>query len=764
MEILGKTLIWSAAVTTLFSLVLYVRGEQHTRMARNVFRVTAGLLTASLGLLLFLILTHRFEFVYVRNYSSTDLPLYYLIATLWGGQEGTLLLWIFYVSLLGMVFMKMARGFERWSMATVSLFILSILVILLKRSPFEATATGPAEGAGLNPLLQDFWMTIHPPVMFLGFALSVFPFAIAVAGWVRREYRAWTPLAWVWLLAAWCTLGTALVMGGYWAYKVLGWGGYWAWDPVENSSLIPWIFATGGVHALIMLKKKNALTRSAYMFSILPFIAVLYGSFLTRSGILGDFSVHSFLDLGINQYLVAGLVLFTVIGFGVMIWRGRHVRGTVAYSSMKTVDFLISMGVLSLLVAGALVLIGMSTPLWTRLFGPASNVSLNYYFMATTPIALILLFGLSFFPFMRWIKASKPVISVEASICFALAIFATGGALMAGMSEVLYLVLIFLAMFATASNTWLLFEHYARTKGISGAYLAHVGLAVLIIGAAVSSAYETKAQVGLPLGQPVEKMGWILTYQGKDMNAPEGKTPYHILVERPGSSTAYICSPRQFQLPYDGGVMRKPAVKKFLTMDLYISPLDEVGGSGKQGVTATLARDQAQSVGGFNLTFLGFNVDGHGEGANVDQVDCEIEIMGDMYVDTLVPAFKLTAQGVSGQAVQFADGRYSLGVDRIDATTGAVQVTLVDHQNPLADTPVFWIELAEKPLINLFWFGTTLMVLGGLLAVRKRVRRWRDEARLEPGLPDTESRVRLAAGSNSGDHQTVAARGGVTTD
>ncbi|MBD3297938.1 MAG: hypothetical protein GF341_04725, partial [candidate division Zixibacteria bacterium] len=759
------TLIWSATATTLFSLVLYFRGEQNTRLARNAFRVTAGLLAASLGLLLFLILTHRFEFVYVRNYSSTDLPLYYLIATLWGGQEGTLLLWIVYVSLLGLLLMKMAGRFERWSMATVSLFILSVLVILLKRSPFEATPTGPVEGAGLNPLLQDFWMTIHPPIMFLGFALSIFPFAIAVSGWVRREYRTWTPLAWVWLLAAWCTLGTALVMGGYWAYKVLGWGGYWAWDPVENSSLIPWIFATGGVHALIMLKKKNALARSAFLFSILPFIAVLYGSFLTRSGILGDFSVHSFLDLGINSLLVAVLSVFTVIGFGVLIWRSRHVRGTIAYSSMKTVDFLVSMGVLSLLVAGALVLIGMSTPLWTRLFGPASNVSLDYYFLATTPIALILLFGLSLFPFMRWIKASKPVLSPEASISFAVALFATGGAFIAGMTEVLYLVLIFLASFATASNFWLLVDHFIRKKKIAGAYLAHVGLAILIIGAAVSSAYETKTQVGLPLGQPVHKMGWTLTYQGKDTNAPGGKTPYHILVERPGSSTAYVCSPRQFQLPYDGGVMRKPAVKKFWNKDLYISPLDEVGGSGHQGVQATLARDQAQAVGGFNLTFLGFDIDDHGEGGEIEQVDCTIEVMGDMYVDTLVPAFKLTQQGVSGQPVQFADGRFTLGVDRIDATTGAVQVTLVDHDNPQAEVPVFWIELAEKPLINLFWLGTTLMVLGGVLSVWKRFKRWRDEAAIESAIPGPEQHyAQAAAVSEAPENDPVRSGQGVSSN
>ena len=197
MEILGKTLIWSATASVFLSLVLYIRGESQTRLARLTFRTTTGLLVVSLGLLLVLILNHRFDFVYVRSYSSTDLPLYYLIATLWGGQEGTLLLWIVFVSLLGLMFMKMARQFERWSMATVNLFILTVLVILLKRSPFEATASAPLEGSGLNPLLQDFWMTIHPPVMFLGFALTIFPFAIAVAGWIRREYRQWISLSWV---------------------------------------------------------------------------------------------------------------------------------------------------------------------------------------------------------------------------------------------------------------------------------------------------------------------------------------------------------------------------------------------------------------------------------------------------------------------------------------------------------------------------------------------------------------------------------------
>lgn len=742
MEILGKSLIWLATAGVIASLVMYLRGEQWISQARWTFRGVAVLLSAALGLLLTLILLHRFDFVYVRNYSSSDLPLYYLIATLWGGQEGTLLLWIFYVSILSLILIRTVGRFERFSMAVVNLFVFSVLLILLKRSPFASTVEAPPEGAGLNPLLQDFWMTIHPPIMFIGFALSIFPFAIAVAGWIRQDFKAWASQAWVWLLATWCVLGTALVMGGYWAYKVLGWGGYWAWDPVENSSLIPWIFATGGIHALVMFRKKNSLGRSAYMFSILPFVAVLFGSFLTRSGVLGDFSVHSFLDLGINSYLVASLLAFTSLGFGILIWRFNRVRATIAYGSMGTIDFLVSVGVLSLLVAGALVLVGMSTPLWTRLGGPPSNVTLRYYFLATTPIALILLLSLSIFPFMRWIKPSKPFISHEAAIPFTIAMVVGAVAILSGIHEALYIALLVLGAFAMSSNGWLVYDRFRKNRRLPGAYVAHVGLSMLIIGAAVSSAYERKEQVPLPMGEMVERFGWKMTYEGKDHSANE--TPFHVLVEREGSSTAYRMSPRQFELPYGKGVMRKPAVKKFWNKDLYISPVDEVGG--KPGQTLVFTKGQTQTVAGFDVTFLGFEMGGHGEG-EMGKVGCAFQLTGDMVIDTITPTVQSTAEGMRDIPAVSNDGRFTLAVGRIDANTGAVELDVTDRDNPSAAKSVFWIEISEKPLINLFWLGTTIMVFGGVLALRKRSGQM-DDAPHEK-VSHSESNPKLATSESS---------------
>ncbi|MBI3872780.1 MAG: cytochrome c biogenesis protein CcsA [candidate division Zixibacteria bacterium] len=739
MEILGRSTIWLATAGAVASLLFYLRGERWSTQARWAFRAVTISLVAAVALLVTLILTHRYEFLYVRNYSSSDLPLYYLFSCLWGGQEGTLLLWIFYVSLLALILMRMAGRFERFAMATINLFILSVLLILLKRSPFETTTTVATDGAGLNPLLQDFWMTIHPPIMFFGFALSIFPFALAVSGWVSGDFKGWTSKAWVWLLGTWCTLGTALVMGGYWAYKVLGWGGYWAWDPVENSSLIPWLFASGGIHSMVMFKKKNALGRSAYLFCILPFTAVLFGSFLTRSGVLGDFSVHSFLDLGINSYLVSSLGLFAAIGFGVLAWRFKKVRSTVAYGSMSTIDFLVTVGVLSFLVAGALVLIGMSTPLWTRLGGPPSNVTLRYYFLATTPVALILLISLSLFPFMRWIKPSKPFIAPQAVIPFTLAMLVGAVAILAGVHEPLYILLLVLGSFAVASNAWLVFDRTRQNHRLPGAYIAHSGLALLIMGAAVSTAYEQRERVGLPLGEPVAKLGWVFTYQGKDGTEPGGKTPFRVLIEKPGSNVAYVASPRQFELPYGKGVMRKPAVKKFWNMDLYISPVDETGGSDKSGQTATLDRGQSASLGGFDMTFLGFETVGHGEGG-VGRVDCPIEVQGNMRIDTLRPALAGVPDGLTQIPATFGDGRYSLSVEHVDATSGKIEVRLADRDDPSMAKPVFWVEISEKPLINLFWMGTTLMVFGGLLALRKRVGHLDEPTGGDPTLPQDSRR------------------------
>ena len=201
-------------------------------------------------------------------------------------------------------------------MAVYVLSFLGIVAILVKQSPFRFLAEVPPDGSGLNPLLQDPWMVIHPPVMFAGFASLSVPFAFAIAALWTKRWDGWVIRAMPWALFTFVCLGTAILMGGYWAYKTLGWGGYWAWDPVENTSLVPWLATTALVHGMYLQKAREKHRKINIILAIFAFCTILYGTFLTRSGVLADFSVHSFVDLGITGWLVAIIVVFLVGGLG----------------------------------------------------------------------------------------------------------------------------------------------------------------------------------------------------------------------------------------------------------------------------------------------------------------------------------------------------------------------------------------------------------------------------------------------------------------
>ena len=181
---------------------------------------------------------------------------------------------------------------------------------MVRENPFVMLAEAPLDGAGLNPLLQDDWMVIHPPIMFIGYAAGAIPFAFAAAAMWRRDTSKWAARAFPWALGGFLVLGTAILMGGYWAYKTLGWGGYWGWDLVENASLIPWLLGIVLIHGLYLERTRGRFRRANLVIACLIYLSVLYGTFLTRSGVLADFSVHSFVDLGISRWLLAWMGFF----------------------------------------------------------------------------------------------------------------------------------------------------------------------------------------------------------------------------------------------------------------------------------------------------------------------------------------------------------------------------------------------------------------------------------------------------------------------
>jgi cytochrome c-type biogenesis protein CcmF len=303
----------------------------------TIARVAFGLQTiAVLGMfvtLYYIISSHLFEYKYAWQHSSRNLQVEYLLSCFWEGQEGSFMLWSFWQAVLGWILIWRARkwegpvmtvmSFSQFALATMLLGIYffgtkvgSSPFVLLRNEMDAPIFSRPdylqfvKDGNGLNALLQNYWMVIHPPVLFLGFASTIVPFAYALSGFMTRDHKGWATPALPWGLFSVAILGTGIMMGAAWAYESLTFGGYWAWDPVENASLVPWLVLVGGMHTNLIFKNSGYSLKSTYLFYVLAFILVLYSTFLTRSGVLGDTSVHAFTDLGMNVQLFLFLNVF----------------------------------------------------------------------------------------------------------------------------------------------------------------------------------------------------------------------------------------------------------------------------------------------------------------------------------------------------------------------------------------------------------------------------------------------------------------------
>jgi cytochrome c-type biogenesis protein CcmF len=363
---LGYFFTYLALVSSLTATVAYFLSAQSgntesaagwKKLARLSFITETISVLAVFAILFYIIQNHRFEYKYAWQHSSLSLELKYLLACFWEGQEGSFLLWSVWHCMIGLILIKTAGKWEAPVMTVISFaqFCLATMIaglyfagwkmgsnpfVLLRDSGVLDNApalhlnndiTKPLrgdyltfikDGNDLNPLLQNYWMVIHPPVLFLGFASAIVPFAYAISGLWKKQDGKMIPADWIkpalpWTLFCIAALGLGIMMGGMWAYESLTFGGYWAWDPVENASLVPWIVIVAGVHTLLVYKHTGRALAATYFFLILGFVLVLYSTFLTRSGILGDTSVHSFTDLGLNTQLY--LLLYTFLWGGAIL-------------------------------------------------------------------------------------------------------------------------------------------------------------------------------------------------------------------------------------------------------------------------------------------------------------------------------------------------------------------------------------------------------------------------------------------------------------
>ena len=385
-----------ASISYFYATFLKDESEKHKWVvfARGAFIIQAVSLFTVFFTIYYICSHHYFEYIYAYKHASKELEPKYLLACIWEGQEGSFLLWSLWHSVLGIILIFRAKKREAPILGIISVAqILLVLMIIgvyvfnvqIGSSPFSLTRnelSGPIfsqpnyldfirDGIGLNVLLRNYWMVIHPPMLFLGFASTIVPLGFAFSSLQSKDYGSWVKPALSWALFSGLVLGVGIMMGGKWAYESLSFGGYWAWDPVENASLVPWLIMICALHCMAIYKSTGNALRAAFFFTILSYLFVLYSTFLTRTGILGDSSVHSFTESGLAMNVLIGIyVLF--IPLPMLILYGKNYRKIPTIQkeeNLSSREFWMFIGSLILFLSAVFIISITSLPVYNKVFG-----------------------------------------------------------------------------------------------------------------------------------------------------------------------------------------------------------------------------------------------------------------------------------------------------------------------------------------------------------------------------------------------------------
>ncbi len=777
----GTLAMWFALASGLATIAAYARAlslqkaggapyDSSLALGRRLYFAFAASILLASALLMARLLAHDFRLSYVTSYSGKDLPFRYLFSTFWAGQEGSFLTWLFWGAIIGFFVLRSAREQEPPVMAVYVLSFLGIVAILVKQSPFRFLAEVPPDGQGLNPLLQDPWMVIHPPVMFAGFASLSVPFAFAIAALWTKRWDGWVVRAMPWALFTFVCLGTAILMGGYWAYKTLGWGGYWAWDPVENTSLVPWLATAALVHGMYLQKAREKHRKINIILAILAFCTILYGTFLTRSGVLADFSVHSFVDLGITGWLVAIIVTFLFGGLGLLAFRWKEIPVVNEIDPAtgkekeepflsRSVLFILSVTLFS--ASGLVILLGTSAPIITRIGGKASQVATSFYDVTHTPVAIVMALLIALVPFVSWRGETWVAIGRKVAMSAVFGLLGVILFLFLGVRKPVDLLFLGAAVFGLAASAEIIVL-FVRRKAITsaGGYFAHVGTAIMLVGILVSGAYEVKTQVTLQRDRPlvIESHGRpvTFTFTGTYFVNEDGVVKTAAQLDRTQLSdrrakqamevtvtdgkATWKAYPKLYMNEKSGQLMANPDVRKTALLDLYISPqsYDPGAPARDEGMVAVLRKGEEKAFGPLNVKFLDFSSEGaHTEGGTFT-IGTKLAVTLAGKTVEVMPKFIVTLGGPDGQRMENPESPIpgsasgQVRIRRVSPNDGAVELEMLGldpsgDQRP-ATPETLSIDVTTKPLISLVWGGFYVMMFGGLLAMLKRAKDARQAA------------------------------------
>jgi cytochrome c-type biogenesis protein CcmF len=764
MYLVGTMFIVAGIVAALLATVSYALVPRGNLAALTYGRLgTRASLVAVLlvvGLLNYLFVAQRYDIQYVYDYSSIDLEPHFRVAAVWAGQPGSFVIWALWGVVTAQFLVGRARHNEPYVLSVFMAIQAALLFYMLIRNPFvphleNGVPVFPADGKGLNATLHNMWMLIHPPILFVGFALMAVPFAYAIAGVWRRDYDGWVRDALPWTLAAWAFLGLALLLGGYWAYETLGWGGYWGWDPVENSALVPWLTSTALIHSMLVQRTGGGLRRTNLTLALVTYLTVFYATFLTRSGVLSSFSVHSFVEEGLKTIMIGSLAFLALASAAVLVWRWRDIPSRALSDKLLSRDSFFVLMVLGLMVIATVVTLGTSMPVISAIpgvghslqsffggafaiddgttYGPEAfadgrfGLIGDFYSTTVPPLGLILVALLTVGPLLGWrdtnprnlLRALRfPALAAVVVACIGLVL---------GARAPLPLAYVGLGTLAAGTNIVMIIRTLKGGWLRIGGYLAHVGLMLLLVGAASSTWYATPEQrLLVPEGDTFSMYGYEFGFNGWRMT-PERRGILDMTVSRDGQS--FQATPQLYFNERMGATMATPWIRSELWQDLYVSPVEYQPPLDRN--IADLGMGETKSVGPYEFTFLGFEVpDAHTAGEA--DVGARLRISHEGQTTELTPKITLLAnttnpeEAIKDNPVGLAGG-HTASLAAFDPMQRRVIIRVNELGLPV-DPAKAVVTVSLKPGVALVWLGVGVGVLGGLIAVARRTLEGRAQA------------------------------------
>ena len=794
---LGHFLTVLAFVASLVATISYFRSTNAIlpdvaaswkRLGRLAFATECAAVFSVFITILYIIATHKFEYSYAWNHSSRALNASYLFACIWEAQEGSFLLWTIWHCVLGLVLMFRAGKWEAPVMTVISFAQVCLATMIIGLyfghakvgiNPFmlvrqlDVMQSAPIfsrpdylsipmmqDGQGLNQLLQNYWMVIHPPILFLGFASTIVPFAYAMAGLWKREYTGWTKIALPWTLFSAGILGLGIMMGAAWAYESLTFGGFWAWDPVENASLVPWLVMVAGLHTQVIYNATGHSLRATYLFFITSFFLVLFSTFLTRSGILGDSSVHAFVENDMNFQLISLMVVFLLPALLLFGLRFKAIPHIVKEESTYSREFWMFIGALVLFLAALVITWQTSfTPIYNKLAGKTTAAPEDpefSYNKIQVFVAIVLGMLTAVGQYLRYKDTPRGVFIKKAGIPTITAIvisllisffghidFHKHGP---GFLGAIHLA-IFASVYGVVANAAYIWTGLNGKFKAAGGSIAHLGFGLMLLGILISSAKKEvlSKNNGILLSfdprqkqDPLENLTLIkglrtdmgnywATYQNKDSTGQHGNITYFkVEFEHKTSGEKFTLYPNFIKATKgQEGVSGNPDSRHYWDKDIftYISAtnIDDAQDTAQFRKYNVKLKDTIFYSNGYMiLNSVGINPSGTkheiAKGDTLIVADLNI-VSADSMKYRATPA--ISWKGVDSRFIfdtVFAQN-LAIGITSVNKDSHAFEIQVKESGKM---TPFVSLKAYKFPHINLLWAGTVIMVFGFAVSLRRR--------------------------------------------